>query len=158
MSWRAPCRPGEYTATDEEPDERSTPCRGGRSSRMGRDKASLVVVEGELSQGGRALGLLRQFCAETCISLRDGQDVYVADCNAAAAEDTVARIVEKGDRAQIAIIDVADEVACKSLGERILLENDGRCDVLVNNDGSVCWWRKVLQFGRKLRAQYLECA
>jgi hypothetical protein len=48
---------------------------GGRSSRMGRDKASLVIVEGELSQAGRALGLLRQFCAETYISPRDGQDV-----------------------------------------------------------------------------------
>jgi len=64
-----------------------------------------------------------------------GALVYVADCIAAAAEDTVARIVEKGGRAQIAIIDVADEVACKSLVERILLENDGRCDVLVNNAG-----------------------
>ena len=42
---------------------------------MGRDKASLVIIEGELSQAGRALGLLRQFCAETYISLRDGQDV-----------------------------------------------------------------------------------
>lgn len=50
---------------------------GGKSSRMGRDKASLVVAEGGLSQAGRALGLLRQFCPRTYLSLRDGQDIPV---------------------------------------------------------------------------------
>jgi len=44
---------------------------------MGRDKASLVVAEGGLSQARRALGLLRQFCPRTYLSLRDGQDIPV---------------------------------------------------------------------------------
>jgi molybdopterin-guanine dinucleotide biosynthesis protein A len=44
---------------------------------MGRDKASLVVGESGLSQAGRALSLLRQFCPQTYVSLRDGQDIPV---------------------------------------------------------------------------------
>ena len=42
---------------------------------MGRDKASLVVGDGGLSQAGRALRLLRRFCGRTYLSLRDGQDI-----------------------------------------------------------------------------------
>jgi len=44
---------------------------------MGRDKASLVVGQGGLSQAGRALGLLRQFCPRTYLSRREGQDIPV---------------------------------------------------------------------------------
>lgn len=50
---------------------------GGRSSRMGRDKASLSVGDDGLSQAGCALGLLRRFCVRTWVSLREGQDVPV---------------------------------------------------------------------------------
>ena len=48
---------------------------GGRSSRMGRDKASLVVGDSGLSQAAHALALLQRFCAQTYLSLRDGQDI-----------------------------------------------------------------------------------
>ncbi|MFZ4588484.1 MAG: molybdenum cofactor guanylyltransferase, partial [Terrimicrobiaceae bacterium] len=48
---------------------------GGKSSRMGRDKASLVVFGSGPTQAQRAVALLRKFCARTCISLRPGQAV-----------------------------------------------------------------------------------
>lgn len=48
---------------------------GGRSSRMGRDKASLVLGSGGLTQAGRSLGLLRHFCGPVFLSLRDGQPI-----------------------------------------------------------------------------------
>jgi molybdopterin-guanine dinucleotide biosynthesis protein A len=48
---------------------------GGKSSRMGCDKASLVVFGGGPTQAQRAVGLLRKICARTCISLRSGQAV-----------------------------------------------------------------------------------
>jgi len=48
---------------------------GGKSSRMGRDKASLVVFGGGPTQAQGAVALLRKFCARTCISLRPGQAV-----------------------------------------------------------------------------------
>jgi molybdopterin-guanine dinucleotide biosynthesis protein A/molybdopterin converting factor small subunit len=48
---------------------------GGKSSRMGRDKASIVLGGDGLTQAGRALGLLRQFCGPVCLSLREGQSV-----------------------------------------------------------------------------------
>lgn len=44
---------------------------------MGRDKASLVIGEGELSQAGAAVGLLRRFCARTYLSLRPRQELPV---------------------------------------------------------------------------------
>ena len=47
---------------------------GGRSSRMGQEKASLVIGNRGLSQAAYALALLQQFCAQTYLSLRDGQD------------------------------------------------------------------------------------
>ena len=48
---------------------------GGKSSRMGCDKASMVLGDGGLTQAGRALGLLRQFCGPVYLSLREGQAV-----------------------------------------------------------------------------------
>ena len=48
---------------------------GGKSSRMGCDKASMVLGDGGLTQAGRALGLLRQFCGPVYLSLREGQPV-----------------------------------------------------------------------------------
>lgn len=48
---------------------------GGKSSRMGRDKASMVLGHDGITQAGRALGLLRQFCGPVYISLREGQPV-----------------------------------------------------------------------------------
>lgn len=46
---------------------------GGKSSRMGRDKASLVVGADGLTQARRAADLLGKFCERTFVSLRDGQ-------------------------------------------------------------------------------------
>ena len=46
---------------------------GGKSSRMGRDKASLAVGSDDLTQAQRATGLLRKFCASIYLSLRVGQ-------------------------------------------------------------------------------------
>jgi molybdopterin-guanine dinucleotide biosynthesis protein A len=50
---------------------------GGQSSRMGHDKASLVMGDRGLSQAAYALALLHQFCAQAYLSLRDGQSVPV---------------------------------------------------------------------------------
>ena len=46
---------------------------GGKSTRMGRDKASMVVGDDGVTQAARAIGLLRKFCAGVWLSLRDGQ-------------------------------------------------------------------------------------
>jgi molybdopterin-guanine dinucleotide biosynthesis protein A len=48
---------------------------GGRSSRMGRDKASIVVGGAGLTQARRALELIRPLCEHTHLSLREGQPV-----------------------------------------------------------------------------------
>ena len=48
---------------------------GGQSSRMGRDKASLVIGDRALSQAAYTLALLQRFCARTYLSLRNGQDI-----------------------------------------------------------------------------------
>lgn len=46
---------------------------GGKSSRMGRDKASMIIGHGGLTQASRALDLLRLFCQRTFLSLGEGQ-------------------------------------------------------------------------------------
>ena len=46
---------------------------GGKSSRMGRDKASLVVGGDGITQAQRGADLLGKFCERNFISLRDGQ-------------------------------------------------------------------------------------
>jgi molybdopterin-guanine dinucleotide biosynthesis protein A len=48
---------------------------GGQSSRMGHDKALLIIGDRGLSQAAYALALLQRFCAQTFLSLRDGQDI-----------------------------------------------------------------------------------
>jgi NAD(P)-dependent dehydrogenase (short-subunit alcohol dehydrogenase family) len=59
----------------------------------------------------------------------------VADCNASAAEETVLKISQQGGQARTAVLDVVEDSACRDLVKRVLSENDGRCDVLVNNAG-----------------------
>lgn len=56
---------------------------GGRSSRMGRDKASIVVTADGRSQAERGLQLLAPVCAGVYLSLRDGQE-KPAGCEAVA--------------------------------------------------------------------------
>ena len=46
---------------------------GGRSTRMGRDKASMVIGSDGLNQGQRAVQDLSPFCQKVFLSLRDGQ-------------------------------------------------------------------------------------
>jgi molybdopterin-guanine dinucleotide biosynthesis protein A len=46
---------------------------GGRSTRMGRDKASMVLGPDGLNQAQRGIWLLSQVCEKTFLSLRSGQ-------------------------------------------------------------------------------------
>ncbi len=46
---------------------------GGRGTRMGRDKASMVLAPDGLNQAQRGIRLLSQVCEKTFLSLRDGQ-------------------------------------------------------------------------------------
>lgn len=64
-----------------------------------------------------------------------GALVYVADINAAAANETSLRIGQQNGEAKTAALDVTNDSDCRSLVNRILSENDGCCDVLVNNAG-----------------------
>ena len=64
-----------------------------------------------------------------------GARVYVADCNEIAALATVEIIEQKGGWARAQFVDIAQQSACNSLIEQVLLENNQRCDVLVNNAG-----------------------
>jgi 2-keto-3-deoxy-L-fuconate dehydrogenase len=61
--------------------------------------------------------------------------VYVADCNKTSARETVAKIEKQGGSAKAAVVEVTKEADCQALIKRVLDENDGRCDVLVNNAG-----------------------
>ncbi len=65
---------------------------GGKSSRMGRDKASLVVGDGGMTQAARGIGLLGRFCDQTYLSLRAGQ--------AAPAGAEQAPVIRDSDEAQ----------------------------------------------------------
>lgn len=64
-----------------------------------------------------------------------GALVYVTDCLIQTAEDTQQRIDRQGGSAKAAVLDVTHESACQELLHRVFSENDGRCDVLVNNAG-----------------------
>ena len=61
--------------------------------------------------------------------------VYVADCNRTNGQETVSRIEQQGAKATLAVVDVTQEDQCQALVKRVLTENRGRCDVLVNNAG-----------------------
>jgi NAD(P)-dependent dehydrogenase (short-subunit alcohol dehydrogenase family) len=64
-----------------------------------------------------------------------GALVYVADCNAAAGEEAVRKTEQRGGKAKPAVVDIVNESECVALVQRVLAENAGRCDVLVNNAG-----------------------
>lgn len=66
---------------------------------------------------------------------KSGALVYVAECNETGGKDTVSRIEKQGGRAKLAVMDVTQESGCQGLVKRVLAENAGRCDVLVNNAG-----------------------
>jgi NAD(P)-dependent dehydrogenase (short-subunit alcohol dehydrogenase family) len=64
-----------------------------------------------------------------------GALVYVADCNEAGGAETVRKIGQLGGKAKPAVVDIVNESECAALAQRVLAENAGRCDVLVNNAG-----------------------
>jgi NAD(P)-dependent dehydrogenase (short-subunit alcohol dehydrogenase family) len=61
--------------------------------------------------------------------------VYVAERNATEGERVAAELRRGGFQAQAIVTDVAKEEDCKRCAEQVLKENQGRCDVLVNNAG-----------------------
>jgi len=63
-----------------------------------------------------------------------GAIVYVADINEAAGAQQAERLRAAGGRAKTAVLNVADAASCEALVARVLNEN-GRCDALVNNAG-----------------------
>src|ERR1041385_2443503 len=64
-----------------------------------------------------------------------GALVYVADRDSAQGQQTVSRIEKKTGKAKLAVVDITNEQQCQSLIKKVLSENSGRCDVLVNNAG-----------------------
>jgi len=64
-----------------------------------------------------------------------GALVYVADCNTTNGQETVSRIEKTRGKAKLANLDVTQEAECQALVKRVLTENSGRCEVLVNNAG-----------------------
>jgi 2-keto-3-deoxy-L-fuconate dehydrogenase len=61
--------------------------------------------------------------------------VYAGECDRAKGQETVSRIEKNGDKAKLAVVDITRETECNGLVTRVLSENGGRCDVLVNNAG-----------------------
>jgi 2-keto-3-deoxy-L-fuconate dehydrogenase len=64
-----------------------------------------------------------------------GAIVYAADRDEAAGVSVVREIEAGVGRARFALLDITDEAGCRALAARVLSENGGRCDVLVNNAG-----------------------
>src|SRR6185503_7699813 len=64
-----------------------------------------------------------------------GALVYVVDCDETNGAATVSRIGQQSGKAKLAVVDIIQESACRALVDRVLSENTGRCDVLVNNAG-----------------------
>jgi len=64
-----------------------------------------------------------------------GAKVVVADLDEARGIEVARRIDAAGGESRVARTDVSDAGSAKELVERVLRENQGRCDVLVNNAG-----------------------
>jgi len=89
-----------------------------------QDKTAIVTG------GGSGIG------AAICEAFaKAGALVFVADCDVAKARDMVSRIEQSQGKARVAVVDVTNETECEGLVKRVLEENGGRCDVLVNNAG-----------------------
>ena len=89
-----------------------------------RDKVAVVTG------GGSGIG------AAVCDCFADaGAKVYVVDRDEAAGDETADRIRGRGGHAMFVGGDVSQESACAGVARRVLGENAGRCDVLVNNAG-----------------------
>jgi NAD(P)-dependent dehydrogenase (short-subunit alcohol dehydrogenase family) len=91
-------------------------------------RVAIVTGGGSQTEGignGRAAAMLLA---------RRGARVLVIDTQAAAAEDTVARIRSEGGQAQACVADVSREADCRAAIE-LAVSTWGRVDVLVNNVG-----------------------
>ncbi|MGA1236474.1 MAG: SDR family NAD(P)-dependent oxidoreductase [Limisphaerales bacterium] len=64
-----------------------------------------------------------------------GAKVYLADCDEAAANATQIRIQQAKGNAKSLRTDITSRQDCLHLVDTVLRENNGRCDVLVNNAG-----------------------
>jgi NAD(P)-dependent dehydrogenase (short-subunit alcohol dehydrogenase family) len=89
-------------------------------------KDKITIVTGSGSGIGAAIAEAFAKC---------GAFVYVAEREETNGQQTVARIEKSGGRAKLAVLDVTQEIACRDLIQRVLTENNGRCDTLVNNAG-----------------------
>lgn len=89
-----------------------------------RDKITIVTGSGS----GIGAAIAEAFA-------KSGALVYVAERDETNGQQTVARIGKENGKAKLAVVDVTQEAACRDLVQRVLKENSGRCDVLVNNAG-----------------------
>jgi NAD(P)-dependent dehydrogenase (short-subunit alcohol dehydrogenase family) len=89
-------------------------------------KNKVAIVTGASSGIGSAIA---------DIFAKSGALVYVADCNEAGGSEVVSKIVKQGGLSKLSVLDVTNEAECQALVKRVLAENSGRCDVLVNNAG-----------------------
>ena len=89
-------------------------------------KDKITIVTGSGSGIGAAIAEAFAKC---------GALVYVAEQEEANGRETVARIEQSGGQAKLAVLDVTQETACRDFVRRVLTENNGRCDALVNNAG-----------------------
>jgi 2-keto-3-deoxy-L-fuconate dehydrogenase len=64
-----------------------------------------------------------------------GALVYVADSHSVHGQEIVSKIQKQGGTAKVAVVDVTQEAECQTLVDQVLTENNGRCQVLVNNAG-----------------------
>ena len=64
-----------------------------------------------------------------------GAKVYIAERDLQSGEAAAESIRKSGRLARFIQVDISDEASCKKCVEQVHSENDGRCDVLVNNAG-----------------------
>ena len=86
----------------------------------------VAVVTG----GGSGIGAAISACFASA-----GATVYVVDRSVEGGGETVRRIRDDGGRAEFLEGDVSSDTSCAEAAKRVLGENAGRCDVLVNNAG-----------------------
>jgi len=64
-----------------------------------------------------------------------GAKVYIAERDVQSGEAAAEMIRRKGKLARFVSVDISDEASCRQCLTLVHSENDGRCDVLVNNAG-----------------------
>jgi NAD(P)-dependent dehydrogenase (short-subunit alcohol dehydrogenase family) len=98
---------------------------------MRQNKISLDGATAIVTGGGRGLG------HHLCLHLAGmGVHVAVTDIDAAAAADTVSRIIATGGSAEAQVFDVADNPACNECVRAVMLSK-GKINLLIANAGMV---------------------